>query len=157
MKSETKKLFARLKVLSSAAGTNVYERVSLAAQCMKDHDWIVELHQGDDFKAREALESEFFADLAGYVPLPLLLNILGAFPDESTWREYRYDLKAMQLQYEASRAPASTPKIFRQRATLADLQAKDEEITRLQKQLKKLRTENEKLKAELATFKTAAA
>lgn len=159
MNAETKKRFIRLKELAADAYSNIYERVKLASEVLKDSDWIIETYDGDSFVAREAVQSEYFADLGGYVKLPTLLNILDMFPTEETWRHNRYDLRAMEIEYANAQKSNKEPKTGRKTATLAQLQEKDETIARLRASLKaekekvrRLEAENKQLKDEIESL-----
>lgn len=69
----TATLLAELKVLSGQAGENAFHRIELARDILADNDWIATVYGGNETKAREAIESEYFGDLCGAVDLSQLL------------------------------------------------------------------------------------
>lgn len=91
MKAETKKAFLRLKKLAGEAKANVYERAGLAARVMADADWFVETHGGDTFKAAEAVMSEYFPDLSGWLTLESLIGMHRDIP-HAKWESWKHNL-----------------------------------------------------------------
>ena len=91
----TAKNLAELKQLRDVATRNIFRRIQLAEDVLSDLKWIAATHQGDDGAAQDAIQSEFFPDLGGFINLGRLREVLRAFPTEATWKEYRYDLRAM--------------------------------------------------------------
>lgn len=94
----TKQALAELKSLSKAAADNLYRRLELSAKVMADLDWIAQVHGGSDLKAQDALQSEFFADLGGYVTLGTLLAMFRNVP-KSEWATCRYNVAAVEVIY----------------------------------------------------------
>lgn len=159
MKSETKKLFLRLKQLSADIRRNTYESIKVSSEILADHDCIAELYDGDDDKAIEAIEGEYFSSLHGYVTLGTLLAIYRHFPLERQWQEYRYDLRAMELLWKRDReqAQGEDGKRTINRVKKTDLDAALEKVAHLEAQLRRteseaagLRAENERLSKEVA-------
>lgn len=91
----TTQRLAALKQLATLAKDNLFRRIQLAAEVMSDLDWIAQTHGGSDLKAQDALQDEYFSEIGGLVTLGRLLAIYKSFPDEQVWREYKYDLAAL--------------------------------------------------------------
>jgi chromosome segregation ATPase len=89
----TKQKLVRLKELSRQAGANIFERCKLASEVLQDTDWLAQC--GDEFKARDLLQAEYFRDLSGFISIGRLVELYEKFPLESKWKEYKYDLAAM--------------------------------------------------------------
>ena len=152
MKRDTKKAFLRLKELSGQAGPHIYERVSIAFKVLDDHDWIIEIHHGDDGLAREAVQDEYFRDLGKLISLDSLLNILREFPTEEEWAEYRYDLGAMKALYD-ERRETTKPRQQRQTATIQELHEAQDKIEALQRTIRKQRTRIKELESEVTALR----
>ena len=160
-------ILARLKQLAGEAGERAYERVRLAAALLKDKAWLGEPQfEGDEWKAREHLEQDFFGDLCGSVPLARLLAIYEQFPNVEDWRSARFNLMAMSAMLkkkEGEEREGHGPR----RATLKELeeaqdkakhfefmykqsrddgQSKDKRIAELEAGMAKLRDENAELR-----------
>ena len=131
MHTATKKAFLRLKELRDQAGPKIYERVSEAAKVMADHDWIIEVHCGDDDVAREAVQHEYFPDLGQLISLQTLLNIIKEFPTENEWKDNRYDLGLLKAMYE-ERHKVEKPKPTRESVTLQEYREAMDRIQRLE-------------------------
>ncbi len=95
----TKQKLVELKKLAGVAGPNIYQRARIANEVLADKDWIAEQHEGDEFRAIAHLESEFFADLRGYITLGRLRELITAYSEERTWKELRYDLSALEAKH----------------------------------------------------------
>jgi len=100
----TKQALAELKKLAASAADNLYRRIELAATVMQDLDWIASVHDGSDLKAQDALQSEFFKDLGGYVTLGKLIAMYRHVP-ATDWKECRYDVAAVEVLYDQQAAP----------------------------------------------------
>ena len=103
MKKRTRELLARMKKLAAEGKENLWERIKVAAELVADHDWIASDHNGDELRAKDAIQMEYFHELNGTYTLGVLLAIYAEFPDESTWQEYRYNLSAMRALWEEAR------------------------------------------------------
>jgi hypothetical protein len=95
----TKQALRELKTLAAAAADNLYRRIELAATVMSDLDWIAEIHGGSDLKAQDALESEFFRDLGGYVTLGKLIAMYRHVPHDE-WKGVKYDVAGVEAIYD---------------------------------------------------------
>jgi len=96
----TKKALTELKDLAKQAGTNIYRRLELAVQVLDDLDWIAAEHGGSDLKAQDAVETEFFPDLHGYVSLGKLIAMFRRV-SRAQWAEVRFDIAAVEVLYDA--------------------------------------------------------
>jgi hypothetical protein len=95
--------------LRAAASSNIYRRAKLATELLADMDWIAEQHDGDEFKARDVIESTLFPDLRSFTTLGRLKQLYTAYPDDAQWRLLRYDLAAMEAMYNDEHKPAKVP------------------------------------------------
>ncbi len=99
MKRRTSQLLSELKTLAHEAEANLYKRISLAADVMSDMDWIAKVHDGSDLKAADALQSEYFRDLGGYVSLGKLIAMYQNVAQDE-WQEVGYDVAAVEVIYD---------------------------------------------------------
>ena len=116
--NRTSQLLAELKTLANAARDNIYTRISIASQVLADTDWIATVHGGDEIKARDALQHEFFHELGGSYTLGTLIEIFKTF-DEPTWKERRYNLQTMRALWEEQRE-VEGESVQRKRVKLAE-------------------------------------
>lgn len=140
----TKQALGELKTLVKSAKENLYRRIALAREVLGDLDWIATVHGGSDLRAQDALQSEFFPDLAGYVSLGKLILMQQHVPVE-TWQECRYDIAAVEVLYDQQRAAdAGEPKPARPSwKTIAEERAAriselERELSRMQGRLEEL-------------------
>ena len=103
MKRRTKEMLGTLKRLSADARTNIFKRIELVAAILKDHDWLAEVYDGDELKAKDALQEEHFHELNGVFTLGVLVQIHATFPTEAEWGEVRYNLAAMRAKWNEQR------------------------------------------------------
>lgn len=153
-KRPTTQLLAELKKLADAAEQNLYRRIGLAAQVLRDLDWIATVHGGSDLKARDALQSEYFRDLGGYVSLGKLIDMREKVNKEQ-WEECRYDVAAVEVIYDdMAREPREKGERTDWRKLAGERAEKIEELERQVSQLLeangKLREENTELRARVA-------
>ena len=155
-------IVSRLRRLSKEAGANVYERCHLAAELLADKAWIDSEHGGDDFAALEAIEDDFFHDLA--VPLTDLVRLTQHFPDEKDWAARHYNLRKMLA---ALKVGGNAERPAARRATLKEVEdlrdkvkrfeaanknldrsylAAQNELAQARERIGKLEKENERLK-----------
>ena len=157
----TKQCLMELKKLAATTRENIYRRVELAATVLGDLDWIAVEHGGDEFKAHDAVQNEFFPDLDGYVSLGKLIDTYQNFP-KPKWEEYRFNVAAVVAAYDEQRSPgeerAATTRIaWKQVAeerteelarTKAKLGVMEDLSTRQTAELTALREENARLRGE---------
>ena len=86
---------ARLKSLSNEAGSNHYERIGLVDRLLNDEQWLKSNWNGDDYKAAEALEENYFQDLSGSMTIFQLLQIFRRFPNLKDWVDRKYNLRSL--------------------------------------------------------------
>lgn len=172
---DTRKLLTQLKALAGQAGRNYFERIRIAEALLSDKHWLAAEHGGDDYRAAEVLEAEFFHDVCGMMGLFDLLHIYRRFPNVADWEKNGFRLREMYAQLKAEQRPAATTE--RRTAKVADvvrlegekkavefqlkkvkddvkakdvaLQTKDERIGELETRVKRLETENLKLRGRL--------
>jgi DNA repair exonuclease SbcCD ATPase subunit len=124
-------LLAKLRDLSKSAGENYYERISIADTLLQDKHWLEAEHAGSDFKAAKALEDHYFHDLSGAMGLFDLLHIFRKHPEQKDWEKHGYNLKKMYATLKKTADKAEPPR----RATVAELDAAQEQVKDLQYQL----------------------
>ncbi len=88
-------ILADLRELTEAVGSNHYQRIKLADQLMQRREWIASSFKGDDYRAAEMLEEEFFHDLSGAMTIWNLLTIYRKFPLEKDWKAKQYNLRML--------------------------------------------------------------
>ena len=151
MKRDTKKLLRELGTLSERADLNTYRRVQIAATVVEDMEWVAEEHGGDQAKAKAWLQTQYFEQLCGWLPLGTMIEIYREFPDEEQWRQHRHNLKAMHLLWlkrRQERTGSKPPK--RKTAKLAELQATQAELQAAKAEAQGLRAKAEQLTEALA-------
>lgn len=160
------KLLARLGDLIATAGANYYERIQIADTLIQDKEWLLAEFKGDDYKAAEVLEEQYFHDLSGSLTIWQLMHVYRKFPNEADWRKHKYNLRKL---FELTK-PEPTPrreyrsvtrKLFEeveQRAKEMEFQvkkvnkelsARDQEISSLKDKVSRLERENIKLKGQV--------
>ena len=146
----TKECLRELKALVATAKLNIYRRVELAMTVLSDLNWIAAEHSGSDLKACDALQSEFFPDLNGYIPLGKLMAMYRTVP-EPRWGEVRYDIAAVEAIYDAEHEPVPAGERGRRTAWKKIAEERAEEISRLEKRVGKLEADNASLRRILST------
>src|ERR1035438_4251480 len=86
---------ARLRVLIGQAGSNYFERISIASDLLDNQEWLLVAYQGDAFDAANMLEKLYFHDLCGAMTIWEILHIYQKFPTEKKWEAHKYNLKKM--------------------------------------------------------------
>ena len=176
VRNVTRRRIVELRQLAELSDQNIYRRVQLASQVLADTAWIADEHHGDEIEARQHINDTCFASLGGYVQLDTLLAIFSMFPLEEQWKDYKYDLRAMELLWEEQRKEESTKphRSAKPRATHAAIEAAEQEAVkqaavaakerkekedalseadRLTLENESLRTENVQLKALIIALK----
>lgn len=115
----------------SGNGPDLYRRVVQAAERLADLDWITRQHGGNPDKARKAIEDDYFPELGLAFPLHRLLVLHREFPEESQWAEWKYDLTDLWAVYE-EKVKGTRPTIVKRRATVKDLEERDEKIKQME-------------------------
>jgi len=110
--NETKKALAELKILAKSAADTLYRRIELSAQVLQDLDWIAREYGGSDLKAQDALQSEFFKELGGFIKLGTLIAMFRHVPKKK-WIEVRYDIAAVEVIYHGLDKPSEGTKVPR--------------------------------------------
>ena len=150
----TKQALAELKKLAASAADNLYRRIELAATVMQDLDWIASVHDGSDLKAQDALQSEFFRDIGGYVTLGKLIAMYRHVP-AADWKECRYDVAAVEVLYDQQAAPDQKETRNRKawKAAAEELEQKldvaERRVASLQTKVDELTLDNERLRGQV--------
>lgn len=157
LKKRTTQLLAELKTLAREAADNLYRRIELAAQVMRDLDWIAQTHGGSDLKAMDALQDEYFRDLGGFISLGKLILMYDNIA-ESQWQDCRYDVAAVEVEFDnLTREETETKEQGKKTAWKPIALERADEIDRLKKQIdqlvqanSELRDENTELRSDVA-------
>jgi hypothetical protein len=150
MKDETKKALIRLKELKQQAGSTLFERIKLAHQALGDVDFIAERFEGDLFEARDGIQAEFFPDLVIAMDFHKILNIYAEFPDEKVWKRYKYNLLALECEYDENHK-SNVPKRTRRAATLGEVEELSDTVKSLSFRLEKRKKENQEKDETIST------
>lgn len=153
-KKRTPQLLAELKTLAGQAESNLYRRIGLAREVMADLDWIATVHGGSDLKAADALQTEYFRDLGGYVSLGKLM-LMHEKVDQAEWVDVKYDVAAVEVLYDdRTRETRETGTRTSWKALAEERGAKVEElqhqVSKLLEANATLREENTELRAKVA-------
>lgn len=167
MKKQTKDSLGALKKLVKQATDNIYERIRHADLVLQDLGWIEEYHDGSDIQAQDAIQSEFFPDLNGYITIGKLRAMYHCVPTDE-WEELRYDIAAVEAVYdsqaikdppnrnrkswkaEAEHAIEESDRLKRANEQLNDLNKRQEdELRSLRQQVAELTAQNERLRGRL--------
>lgn len=153
-KRRTPQMLAELKRLADEASDNLYKRIALADQVLDDVEWIAENFGGSDLKAADALASEYFRDLGGFISLGKLRAMYREITADE-WKECRYNVAAVETLYDDRTKEEKQPSNRVAWKKLAEERA--QRIADLEKQVKQLleangnlREENTELRAKVA-------
>lgn len=144
----TKQALSELKKLAASAVDNLYRRIELAVQVLGDLDWIATEHGGSDLMAQDALQSEFFRDLGGFISLGKLCAMYRAVP-AGEWKACRYDVAAVEAVYDGL-AETEKKEVGKRTAWKAIAEERAEQLDEQTAELLRLRSEVEKLRDENA-------
>lgn len=157
----TKTCLSELKRLVKDAKANLYRRIELASSVLNDLDWIAKEHGGSELKAHDALQSEFFPDLGGYLSLGKLVQMYRNV-NKSQWAECRYDVAAVEVVYDEQRQKTTSEEKGTRTSWKALAAERADEIDRLKAQVAQLmeangtlREENTELRASVARLEGA--
>lgn len=84
-----------LQRLSGEIKSNIFHMLRLAHEILGDPTYVQKL--GGEAKLMERWEAEEFGHFGGKPGVPALLAAYRANPNESTWKEYRYNVHAMVM------------------------------------------------------------
>ncbi len=160
------KLLAKLAELTDLAGANYYQRISIANELMQDREWIVAECKGDDYHAAAILETKYFHDLSGSMTIWMLLTIFRKYPEESSWKAAKYNLRHLYSKCKPAPADRAAPvhikkadfqKVeqeakeykFEAQKLKKEVVAKESEVETLQKRVQQLESENIRLKGRI--------
>lgn len=91
----------QLRTLMGQAGELHHQRIKLAKEIINDKEWVQTNFNGDDFRAAEVLEKEYFGDLCGAISFWRLLKIIDEFPDIEDWKKRKFNLTEMSAEIDA--------------------------------------------------------
>lgn len=149
-----REIFARLQGLRDRAGALLFERLTLADKLLSDHEWVADASGGggDEGRAIDRLEDLCFADICGALSLPEMLEVLRHVPQESVWKQNRYNLRKMHAEMKArQQAQAATSKMATTGRTTAGIDTQDSEQAQATVSPRSISPEDEvkRLRAEL--------
>jgi len=157
-KQTTTQLLAELKTLAGAARDNIFRRIQIVRQILDDHAWVARVYDGDEIKARDSLQHEYFHELNGAYTLGTLLSIHAMFADVKVWEQNRYNLQTMRALYEEQKVP-DKPGIKQKRVSAKDLEEAEEKlqeatqyVRRAEELLKEREREIETLQSKVAAL-----
>ncbi len=101
MSSTTSDKVSQLRVMMGQAGEMHYKRIKLAKEIIEDKFWVMQNFSGDDFRAAEVLEKEYFGDLCGAINFWRLMRIIEEFPKLDDWRKYKFNLTVMSAEIDS--------------------------------------------------------
>ena len=133
------KALKRLHELHGQAGPNIYERIRLASELLANRQWVESQHTGDEAKAGDWLQEQYFQDIGGLISVYMMRSMYDALP-ESTWKEYKYNLKALRWEYQERTRLAdkdSSGNSGRRSVKVADFEKKEQEVKELEYKVKK--------------------
>lgn len=144
MKKKTKELISTLRELAGKANECLYGRARIASMVLADLDYIAEVHGGNEDRAIESLQSEFFQDVCSYIPLGKVRLIYEMFPDPRTWADHNYNLNVMEqmLDEQLSVERTSPQRRTRWKSVAASL---EDELAIAKRKIKELTEENQRL------------
>lgn len=97
----TNEKILQLRQWIGEAGEMHYKRIKLAKEVISDKHWIAISFNGDDLKAGDALEKEYFGDLCGAISFWRLLKIIDEYPTIEEWRKFKFNLTAMSAEIDS--------------------------------------------------------
>lgn len=101
-------IFVHLVNLRNVAGSRIHLRLVLAVKLLSDKEWVQSENGGggSEVIALERLEEEAFGEVCGAMPLSDMLELVRRIPDESVWKQNRYNLKRMHKELLAQNRAA---------------------------------------------------
>ena len=142
-----------LSRLQSEVGHSLYLRAKYASELLADLQWLDAKHKGDQVKAAEYLEAEYFRDLAGLVDsfgVIQLHNIYRWIPDEVKWQDASYNIRTLHNEYCNAHPVEKKDRASGARVSKAMLEEKEEEIRRLVRENAQLREQLEQAKQRIS-------
>ncbi len=108
-KRNPREILAQLISLRNNAGTSLYTRLKMADELLSNREWVEDPSGGggDASRAIDRIEQDCFGPESG-MSLPEMLEVLKAVPQESVWKQNRYNLKKMRTEMK-EREGASRP------------------------------------------------
>lgn len=91
--NSTGKKRAELKRLSAAVQSNIFEMLKLANEILQDGEYVDSF--GGEAQARDDMEAKEFSHFGGNPSLGAMLQAFRKNPDLKTWKEYRFNIRAM--------------------------------------------------------------
>lgn len=91
---------ARLTELLDQAGELLFERITLAAELIRDTDWIAEGFSGNVDRAANTLEKRYLGDLCGAVQFWRLIALRERFPTIEQWRAKHFNITALSAIFD---------------------------------------------------------
>lgn len=103
----SRELQIALRELRDHAGSKHYQRLKMADQLLKHRAWVEALDGGggNESKALDRIEAEYFGDITGMVSLPELLDMLHHVPRIQDWQRHKYNFQKMWVEHREKTHP----------------------------------------------------
>lgn len=89
----TSQKHAELKRLAKQAAQSIYDMLRIVTEILEDHEYVDRF--GGEGAILDLIEKEEFIHFGGDPTLTAMLRAYRANPREATWKEYRYNIRAM--------------------------------------------------------------
>ncbi len=152
----TNEKVVQLRNMLGQAGEMHYKRISLAKQIIEDKIWIQTHFAGDEFRAGEVLEKDYFGDLCGAINFWRLIKIVEEFPKIEDWRKYKFNLTEMSAIIDAKNR-SKRKKGTRWSVTQRDYEELESEKNRFRRLYDNNKTELEQARERIAQLEKAVA
>jgi exonuclease VII small subunit len=138
------------------AGEMHYKRIKLAKEIIADNGWVLTHFAGDEFRAAEVLEKDYFGDLCGAINFWRLLKIIDEFPKIEDWKKHKFNLTEMSAEIDA-RNHSKRKKGSRWSITQCDYEELESERNRYHKLYSSKKEECEEYNAKVKQLEDAVA
>lgn len=99
MLPRTRAALRRMETMAGMTGRLYRRRIRDAITALRDHRWIQAQFDGQEAAAVRHLQEQLFQDIGGFITLQKLIAVYEALP-EPIWRQYRYNLRALELLHD---------------------------------------------------------
>jgi hypothetical protein len=123
----------QLRTLLGQTGILHHKRIKLAKEIIDDKQWILTNFGGDEFRAAEVLEKEYFGDLCGAINFWRLIKIIEEYPDVKDWETFNFNLTEMSAIIDTRNRTKRNRGTTRWSVTQRDYEELEAEKNRFQK------------------------
>lgn len=128
------------------AGEMHYKRIKLAKEIISDKEWLATNFNGDQLRAGQAIEKNYFGDLCGAISFWRLLAIFEEFPNMSDWEKYKFNLTHMSALIDVKKKTKKSSRWSITQQEVEDLRTDRNRFKKLYEQTKEsLISANEKI------------